>query len=115
MDQVLEQTILTPEELETIEHGGRVPAGFDRKVYLTRDFMDSLHEVGLADRDLHGFADRILIVQGTADEVVPYEAVRGFADRNGLRLISVEDADHRFLDPAKMDIVLNSFMEHLGI
>ena len=115
MDQVLEQTILTPEELGTIKNGGRVPAGFDRKVYLTRAFMDSLHEVGLADRDLHGFADRILIVQGTADEVVPYEAVRGFADRNGLRLLSVEGADHRFLDPAKMDIVLNSFMEHLGI
>ena len=57
----------------------------------------------------------VLIVQGTADEVVPYEAVRGFADRNGLRILSVEGADHRFLDPAKMDIVLNSFMEHLGI
>jgi hypothetical protein len=30
-------------------------------------------------------------------------------------MVTVADADHRFLDPAKMDIVLNTFMDFLGL
>lgn len=115
MDEVLTKTILTPSELQTIAAGGSVPAGFDRKVLITGEFLDSLRETGLFNRDLRSFADRIVIVQGTADEVVPCDAVRTFAERNGLRLLLVDGADHRFLDPAKMEIVLNTFMDHLGL
>lgn len=113
MDEVLTRTILTPEELEVIAAGGSVPAGFDRKVLITGPFLESLRKADLAHRDLRPYSDRICIVQGTADEIVPCSAVQAFAGRNHLCLLSVEGADHRFLDPAKMEIVLKTFMKYL--
>ena len=49
------------------------------------------------------------------------EAVSAFCVERGILagvisgIGAVCEATFRFLDPAKMDIVLNSFMEHLGI
>ncbi|MDO5477490.1 MAG: alpha/beta hydrolase [Eubacteriales bacterium] len=114
MDQVLTQ-VLTGDELQTLSRGGVVPYGFDRKTDLTQDFLDSLRQTALFDRDVRPFSDRIVIAQGTADELVPCEAVCAFAQRNHLRLVLVRDADHRFLDPAKMDYVLTTFLDHLGL
>lgn len=113
MEEVLTQTILTPEELAVIDAGGSVPAGFDRKVLITGTFLESLREADLVHRDLTFCSDRICIVQGTADEIVPCSAVQAFAGRNHLRILTVEGADHRFLDPAKMEIVLETFMKFL--
>ena len=115
MYDVLAGTILTPRELQILEQGGTVPAGFDRKVILTKAFMHSLRDADLTRRNFSRWADRILIVQGTADEVVPFEAVRSFAAKNGIPFLPVEGADHRFLAPGKMDIVIASFMKHLGL
>ena len=113
MEDILTKTILTPEELAVIDAGGSVPAGFDRKVLITGAFLESLRQADLVHRDLRPYSGRICIVQGTADEIVPCSAVHAFAKRNRLRLLSVESADHRFLDPAKMETVLNTFMEFL--
>jgi hypothetical protein len=55
------------------------------------------------------------IAQGTADELVPFDAVQSFAGRNGISMVTVEGADHRFLDPAKMDLVLRTFMQFLDL
>ena len=85
MYRVLTETVLTEEDLRTLAAGGEVPSGSMR------------------------------IAQGTADELVPFEAVQSFADRNRISMVTVADADHRFLDPAKMDMVLNTFMDFLGL
>lgn len=115
MYDVLTKTILTPEDLETLAAGGSVPSGFDRKVEVTGAFLDSLRDAAVFERDLRPWQDRIRIVQGTADELVPFEAVRTFARRNGIHMTAVGDADHRFLDPAKMEIVIETFMDFLEV
>lgn len=115
MYRVLTETILTQEELQIIAEGGEVPSGFDRKTMLSRAFLDSLRDNDITIRDFRPYADSMCIAQGTEDELVPYEAVRTFARQNGIRIFCVEGADHRFLDPAKMDMVLTTFMQFLAL
>lgn len=115
MYRVLTETVLTEEDLRTLAAGGEVPSGFDRKVMLSPAFMQSLKDNDITVRDFSAYADSMRIAQGTADELVPFEAVRSFADRNRISMVTVADADHRFLDPAKMDMVLNTFMDFLGL
>ena len=111
MYRTLTETILTAGELQTLRAGGQVPSGFDRKTMLSRAFLDSLRDNDITIRDFRPFAGSMCIAQGTKDELVPYEAVQSFANRNGIRLVTVEEADHRFTDPAKMDLVLRTFLQ----
>lgn len=113
MYRVLTEKVLTQDELNTLAQGGEIPSGFDRKVMLSPAFMQSLKDNDITVRDFRPYADSMRIAQGTADELVPYEAVYSFAHKNGISMVTVEDADHRFLDPAKMDLVLRTFMQFL--
>ncbi len=115
MYRVLTETILTQKELQILAEGGEVPSGFDRKTMLSSAFLDSLRDSDITIRDFRPYADSMYIAQGTEDELVPYEAVRSFALKNGIGMVSVEGADHRFLNPAKMDIVLRTFMQFLAL
>ena len=51
-------------------------------------------------RDYLEEAENILIIHGTADEVVPFDSSRAFAENNVIDFIPVEKADHRFQNPA---------------
>lgn len=115
MYRVLTEKVLTQDELKTLAQGGEVPSGFDRKVMLSREFIQSLKDNDLTLRDLSPYASGMRIAQGTADELVPYQAVHSFADKNGISMVTVPDADHRFTDPAKMDLVLRTFMQFLDL
>ena len=115
MHYVLTEVILPPEDLKTLSEGGHVFSGFDRLVEITPSFVEELKNEDIRKRDFSRFADRIRIVQGTKDELVPYREVVKFADRNGISCRLVEDADHRFLDPRKMDVVIETFMDFLGL
>jgi pimeloyl-ACP methyl ester carboxylesterase len=115
MYRVLTEKVLTQDELRTLAQGGEVPSGFDRKVMLSQAFIQSLKDNDITIRDLSPYAGCMRIAQGTADELVPYEAVHSFACRNGISMVTVPDADHRFTDPAKMDLVLGTFMQFLDL
>lgn len=115
MYRVLTEAVLTPQELKTLSEGGEVPSGFDRKVMLSPAFMQSLRDNDITVRDYRPYAADLKIAQGTADELVPFEAVQSFAQKNGISMVAVEGADHRFLDPAKMDFVLRTFMQFLEL
>ena len=115
MYRVLTEKVLTQDELRTLAQGGEVPSGFDRKVMLSQTFIQSLKDNDITIRDLSPYAGCMRIAQGTADELVPYEAVHSFACRNGISMVTVPDADHRFTDPAKMDLVLGTFMQFLDL
>lgn len=49
------------------------------------------------------YSDDILIVHGTADEVVPFEAAKRFAENNVIEFVPVEGADHRFQHPSTLE------------
>ena len=111
MYDVLTHTIIGPEELERIMKGKDVQVGFDRKILVTRAFMEELAANDIRERDYLDWAEDMLILHGTKDEVVPFEDSRKFADEQLIEFIPVEKADHRFQDPVLMSLANKYVME----
>ena len=113
MDQVIRKNLLSAEDEEKLEKGKPVLIGFDRKVKIDRAFLDSLKEADISKLDFTDYADDILILHGTKDEVVPFDFVQTFADENVIEMIPVENADHRFQDPKRMDLAISEIIRFL--
>ncbi|MBR3383201.1 MAG: alpha/beta hydrolase [Clostridia bacterium] len=115
MYEVITETIASGEDLKKLEKGKPVLVGFDSKIRIDKTFTESLREADITGRDMLDHAEDILIIHGTRDEVVPFEAVRDFAENNLIEFEAVEGADHKFRDPAKMDRVLKSIAAFFGM
>ncbi len=108
------ERIMTPEELERIDKGKEVPVGFDRKVMLDRTYLDEIQAVNLLNEDFTAYMDDVLILHGRRDEIVSFDTVQRFADDQLMEFVSVDTADHRFLDPRAMDEAIKAIMEFFG-
>ena len=115
MYEGLSRNILTEAERDRLAHGKPVSAGFDRKVTIDRAFLESLREADITKRDFLPWADDIIILQGTRDEIVPFEAVKAFAEENVIEFEAVEGADHRFQDPRLMDRAIARILAFFGM
>ena len=100
MYDVLTRAIMKNDEYDRIMKGKDVQVGFDRKIIVTRKLLDELKTNDIRQRDYLEEAENILIIHGTADEVVPFDSSRAFAENNVIDFIPVEKADHRFQNPA---------------
>lgn len=109
---MLEQ--MSPEERERYEKKGEVKTGYGRKIPITREFMDELAAHDVASYEYFDDADRILIIHGTKDAVVPIERVAAFADDNVIELVPVENADHPFSNPKSMDYAIQRAIEFMA-
>lgn len=103
MYDVITKAIMRQDDLRKVEKGKDILVGFDRKIKISRDFLEELKSADITQRDFSDLCGQILILQGTRDEIVPFAAVEAFADRNLLDFEAVENADHRFLDPKIME------------
>ena len=112
---VITSSIMTEENRRQIAEGKTALVGFDRKVELDGSFLESLRQADITRRSFACYASDILILHGSQDEIVPIEAVRTFAERSGIGFKAVDGADHRFLDPEKMDLAIRSFAAFLGM
>lgn len=115
MYAVIAERVLTADDLNKIEKGKPVLAGFDRKIRIDKPFVDSLKEADITKCDFTDFLDDILIIHGTEDEIVPFEASMQFADDNLIEFIPAEGADHRFTDPIKMDQAIKQIAAFFGM
>ena len=115
MYDVFTSTITGKEELERIMKGKDVSVGFDRKITVSRDFLDEMKEGDIRSRDFLDYAESILILHGTEDEIVPCEDSRSFADDNLIEFIPVEGADHRFHNPVHMSLATKYVMEFFDL
>lgn len=113
MYDVLSQCIISPNEQRALMKNKPVPVGFDRKIRISRQFLDELKAADITTWDFRPFADDILILHGTKDEIVPIGSAEKFADKNDILFFSVEGADHRFIDPLKMDAAVNDIIEFM--
>ena len=111
MYRVLTQNIMSETDLREIQRGKSALIGFDRKVRIDKPYLDELQANSAFGSDFSAYADDILILHGTADEIVPFEMAERFSDEQGLLLIPVEGADHRFIDPRKMDEAIKMILE----
>jgi pimeloyl-ACP methyl ester carboxylesterase len=106
---------MTADDLRLIEKGKPARIGFHKKVEIDRVFLDSIREADLMQRDFLPYADDLLILHGTKDEIVPIETVRAFAENNVIEFIPIENADHRFQSPEKMDRVIAEVFAFFGM
>ena len=115
MYDVLTKNIMKPDEYEKIQKGKPALVGFDRKIQIDRQFLSDLQEADIQSRSFLAFADDLLIIHGTEDEVVPFEASRRFAENNVIEFVPVEGADHRFVDSRKMDAATKAVLNFLEL
>ena len=112
---VLVNRIMREDEYDRIMKGKDVLVGFDRKIAVTRAFLDSIRENDLFALDFMDYADDVLILHGTKDEVVPIEYSEEFCANNLMEFIPIEGADHRFKSPVHMSLANKYVMEFLGL
>ena len=115
MAEVLCKTIIKNDELDLIRRGKSIQVGFDRKIEVNQQFLTDLEQADIQALDYLDFAEDILILHGTKDEVVPFEASRRFADNNLIEFVPVQNADHRFQDPACMEQVTKSVLQFFAL
>lgn len=116
MYSVLSGAIMSAEQLSQLRSGRDALVGFDRKVRVSPSFLAELQAEPMTSPDFMSETDRMLILHGTRDEIVPFDSVRRFADDNLIELIPVEGADHRFSNPRHMDAAIKAalaFMEQI--
>ena len=109
----LRTRIMKEDDHEKIAKGKPVLVGFDRKVRITQTFLEELKDADITKNEYFDCADDILILHGTKDEVIPFEAARQFAEDNVIEFMPVENADHRFTDPKTMDLAIHAMIEFL--
>ena len=112
---VLTRAIMPGDEYDRLMKGKDVSVGFDRKVVVTSKLLDELKENDLRQRDFLDWAEDVLILHGTADEVVPFESSRDFAEQNVMEFLPVEKADHRFQNPLHMSLANKAVMEFFAL
>lgn len=115
MYELLIGTILSKEDLEKVMRGKPVLAGFDRKVQISKGFLEELKAADISDKDFIEESENIIIFHGMKDEIVPIEIVQKFADDNIIEFVPVEKADHRFSDPGIMDTVIAGILKFLEL
>ena len=111
MYEVLTGKVLDEAALEKLRKGKPASAGFDRKIEITPAFLAELRSSDLQALDWFDFADELLILHGTEDELIPFDAVAAFAEDNCIELIPVEGADHRFRNPKHADFAIAQMLE----
>ena len=114
MYTVLTGSILSPQEREKLDKGKEIPVGFDRKIMIGKAFLQELQENAVHEMDFLDFAEDILILHGTGDEIVPFDMAYAFADNNLIEFVPVEGADHRFRDMKKMETAIKHILEFYG-
>ena len=111
MFDVLTQAIMSADEWEKLQKGKDILVGFDRKVLITPQFLKELQEKDIRNYSYLDYAGDILILHGTQDEIVPFDAARAFAEENCIEFIPVPGADHRFRSKTAMDLAIKTILE----
>lgn len=111
MYDVLTKAIMSSEELGALHRGKDIPVGFDRKILVGPALLEDLKNRDIQGWDFLDFAEDILIMHGTADEIVPLGAAQAFAENNLIEFVPIEGADHRFRDEKKMEQAIKRILE----
>ena len=112
---VMRTTIMSLNDYERLEKGKVVPVGFDRKVMIEMSLLEEMKANDIQQLDFIDYADDILIIHGTEDEIVAFDVVRDFAENNVIEFAPVEGADHRFRNERKMDTAIKMIFDFYAL
>lgn len=105
---------LSEDERHKISKGKEIMFGFERKMKVGKTFFDELQQGDILQYNYLDYADQMLIVHGTEDEMVDLSISQTFADENVIELIAIEGADHPFSNPKLMDLAIGKIVDFLG-
>lgn len=96
---------LTENEFNDLMRGGKTIQGFERKMYLGKEFYDSLlaHDAFSPDPP---YPEKVLILQGDKDDVVNPEDTIEYARRNRIRIEIFEGTDHLYKRPGEKEKIV---------
>jgi len=112
---VMTTTIMSHNDYERLKKGKEVPVGFDRKVIIEMSLLEEMKANDIQQLDFIDYADDILIIHGTEDEIVAFDVVRDFAENNVIEFVPVEGADHRFRNERKMEIAIKTILDFYAL
>ena len=112
---VMRTTIMSSDDYERLEKGKVVPVGFDRKVMIEMSLLEEMKANDIQQLDFIDYAEDILIIHGTEDEIVMFDVVRDFAENNIIEFVLVEGADHRFRNERKMEIAMKTILDFYAL
>lgn len=111
MYDVLTGAIMAADEMEKLQKGREISVGFDRKIPVSPRFLEELQVNDIRKLDYLEWAEEILVLHGTADEIVPFSAAQAFCEEQLIEFVPIEGADHRFRDMKKMDQAMKLILE----
>lgn len=115
MYDVITKAIMSSDDLKQLQGKKEILVGFDRKIPLGFSFLEELQINDIQKLDYLEYAEDILILHGTADEIVPFDTVYTFAENNLIDFVPVEGADHRFRDTNKMEQAIKQILTFYGL
>ena len=115
MHETLSASILQPVDQAALAAGRTVPVGFDRKVPVDARLLADLQSHDVTVLDYAPLSDRLMILHGTKDEIVPMAGPAAFAQKQGISFVPVEGADHRCTDPAQMEFAIEEIIRFFGL
>ena len=96
---------------EKLEKGKEVMIGLDRKFKVDKSLFDELAASDVRKYEYFEWADNMIVIHGTADEMVPISDSEKFCEDNVIELVPVEGADHPFRNPKLMDTAIHTIVE----
>lgn len=112
---IFTEKLLSPQDLALLEKGKALPVGFDRKVPVTREFLSELRDGDIQRLDFLDYAEDILIIQGTTDEMVSCDTVWNFSQEQLIEFVSVPGADHRFRASGTMEQAIKAILAFFAL
>lgn len=102
---------LTEDDKNKLRKGKEISIGFERKMKVDKAFFEDLKSFDVMDHEYFDFADSMIILHGTKDEMIPMEESRRFAENNVIEFIPVEGANHSFQNPDHMALAIHKIIE----
>lgn len=101
---------MNEEQFSMFMDGAPMDFGFDQPLILKRDAYDDLcaHDAFTATLD---HPERMMIIHGDKDDVVPPEDSKLFAERSGIKLRFLEGANHMYERPGDTEWVMDRAKE----
>lgn len=106
---VMYNRMMTEENRVLLDKGKDIQAGFDRKVLIDKAYLDDLNNHDIRKYEFFDYADDIMIIHGTKDEIVSFDESQKFAEENVIEFIPIDGADHRFQNVDKLKLA-HSYM-----
>ena len=102
---------LTEDDKNKLRKGKEISIGFERKMKVDKAFFEDLKSFDVMDHEYFDFADSMIILHGTKDEMIPMEESRRFAENNVIEFIPVKGANHPFQNPDHMALAIHKIIE----